>query len=81
MYDNTSCANLDVSTSFKRLQAEKAAADAILRELTPLETISDSQALRDFVQNVVLKSEVRLHHKQTIRINVFPRFRWERSRV
>ncbi|KAJ7169956.1 hypothetical protein C8R46DRAFT_1349891 [Mycena filopes] len=50
----------DVSTSFKRLQAEKAAADVILRELTPLETISDSQALRDFVQNVVLKSEISL---------------------
>ncbi|KAJ6604727.1 hypothetical protein DFH09DRAFT_1257444 [Mycena vulgaris] len=50
----------DVSTSFKRLQAEKAAADAILRELTPLETISDSQALRDFVQNVILKSEISL---------------------
>ncbi|KAJ7487679.1 hypothetical protein B0H11DRAFT_1721098 [Mycena galericulata] len=50
----------DVSTSFKRLQAEKAAADAVLRELTPLETISDSQALRDFVQNVVLKSEISL---------------------
>ncbi|KAJ7038120.1 hypothetical protein C8F04DRAFT_1220408 [Mycena alexandri] len=50
----------DVSTSFKRLQAEKAAADAILRELTPLETISDSQAFRDFVQNVVLKSEISL---------------------
>ncbi|KAJ6503473.1 hypothetical protein C8R47DRAFT_1316667 [Mycena vitilis] len=48
----------DVSTSFKRLQAEKAAADAVLRELTPLETISDPQALRDFVQNIVLKSEI-----------------------
>jgi hypothetical protein len=47
-----------VSTSFKRLQAEKAAADAVLKELSPLETISDSQALRDFVQNAVLKSEV-----------------------
>ncbi|KAF8216144.1 hypothetical protein K438DRAFT_1926517 [Mycena galopus ATCC 62051] len=50
----------DVSTSFKRLQAEKAAADAVLKELTPLETISDSQALRDFVQNIVLKSEISL---------------------
>ncbi|KAJ7225446.1 hypothetical protein GGX14DRAFT_638792, partial [Mycena pura] len=48
----------DVSTSFKRLQAEKAAADAILRESTPLETISDLQALRDYVQNVVLKAEI-----------------------
>lgn len=47
-----------MSTSFKRLQAEKAAADAVLKELSPLETISDSQALRDFVQNAVLKSEV-----------------------
>ncbi|KAJ6610071.1 hypothetical protein B0H10DRAFT_2438222 [Mycena sp. CBHHK59/15] len=50
----------DVSISFKRLQAEKAAGDAVLRELTPLETISDTQALRDFVQNVVLKSEISL---------------------
>ncbi|KAF7339405.1 GRIP domain-containing protein [Mycena sanguinolenta] len=50
----------DVSTSFKRLQAEKAAADAVLKELTPIETISDSQALRDFVQNIVLKSEISL---------------------
>ncbi|KAJ7631008.1 hypothetical protein FB45DRAFT_990856 [Roridomyces roridus] len=50
----------DVSTSFKRLQAEKASADAVLRELTPLETISDSQSLRDFVQNVLLKSEMSL---------------------
>ncbi|KAJ7254034.1 hypothetical protein B0H12DRAFT_1115648 [Mycena haematopus] len=48
----------DVSTSFKRLHAEKAAADAVLKELTPIETISDSQALRDFIQNIVLKSEV-----------------------
>ncbi|KAJ7181737.1 hypothetical protein C8R43DRAFT_1055509 [Mycena crocata] len=48
----------DVSTSFRRLQAEKAAADAILRELTPVESVGDSQALRDFVQNVVLKSEI-----------------------
>ncbi|KAJ7103449.1 hypothetical protein B0H15DRAFT_812316 [Mycena belliarum] len=50
----------DVSTSFKRLQAEKAAADAVLRELTPLETIGAPQALRDFVQNLILKSEISL---------------------
>ncbi|KAK7064160.1 mediator of RNA polymerase II transcription subunit 5 [Favolaschia claudopus] len=50
----------DVSLSFKRLQAEKAAADAVLKELTPLETISDSQAFRDFVQNVIMKSEISL---------------------
>ncbi|KAJ6575196.1 hypothetical protein B0H19DRAFT_1208639 [Mycena capillaripes] len=57
---HTTNTRLDVSTSFKRLQAEKAAADAILRELTPLETIGDSQALKDFVQNIVLKSEISL---------------------
>ncbi|KAF7310969.1 GRIP domain-containing protein [Mycena chlorophos] len=48
----------DVSTSFKRLQAEKTAADAVLRELTSLETISDTQALRDYVQNVILKADM-----------------------
>jgi hypothetical protein len=45
--------------SFKRLQAEKYAADAILRELTPLEGITDSGALRDYLQNLSLKIEVR----------------------
>ena len=49
---------LDVSTSFKRLQAEKAAADRILCELTPLESIQEVDALRDFLQNVNFKTEV-----------------------
>ncbi|KAF7320403.1 Mediator of RNA polymerase II transcription subunit 5 [Mycena kentingensis (nom. inval.)] len=48
----------DVSTSFKRLRAEKAAADAVLRQLTPIETISDAQALRDYVHNALLKAEI-----------------------
>ena len=45
--------------SFKRLQAEKSAADAILRELTPVEGITDARALRDYLQNLSLKIEVR----------------------
>jgi glutaredoxin 2 len=45
--------------SFKRLQAEKYAADAILRELTPVEGITDAGALRDYLQNLSLKIEVR----------------------
>lgn len=49
---------LDVSTSFKRLQAEKAAADRILRELTPLETWQDAEAMRDYLQNMNLKVEM-----------------------
>ena len=48
----------DVSTSFKRLQAEKAAADRVLRELTPLETVQEVDALRDYLQNLTLKTEV-----------------------
>uniref|UniRef100_A0A0W0G2M6 Mediator of RNA polymerase II transcription subunit 5 n=1 Tax=Moniliophthora roreri TaxID=221103 RepID=A0A0W0G2M6_MONRR len=48
----------DVSTSFKRLQAEKLVADAIFRELTPLETTKDSDALRDYLQNMKLKIEI-----------------------
>ncbi|KAJ3823618.1 hypothetical protein F5880DRAFT_501208 [Lentinula raphanica] len=48
----------DVSTSFKRLQAEKTAADTVLREFTPLESIRDSDALRDFLHNVALKTEL-----------------------
>ncbi|KIK71077.1 hypothetical protein GYMLUDRAFT_33203 [Collybiopsis luxurians FD-317 M1] len=48
----------DVSTSFKRLQAEKAAADAVLRELTPLESVRESEALRDYLKNISLKIEL-----------------------
>ncbi|KAK7058901.1 hypothetical protein VNI00_001525 [Paramarasmius palmivorus] len=48
----------DVSTSFKRLQAEKLAADAILRELTPVESTKDTDSLRDYLQNMKLKIEI-----------------------
>ncbi|KAF5390176.1 hypothetical protein D9757_002861 [Collybiopsis confluens] len=48
----------DVSTSFKRLQAEKSAADAVLRDLTPLESVRESDAFRDYLKNVNLKVEV-----------------------
>ncbi len=50
---------VDVSTSFKRLQAEKLAADRVLRELTSVESVMDVEALRDFLQNMNLKTEVR----------------------
>ena len=52
---------LDVSTSFKRLQAEKVAADRVLRELTPVESVSEVEALREHFQNMNMKTEVRLH--------------------
>lgn len=58
--------HLDVSTSFKRLQAEKAAADAALRESIHLESVGDSTALRDDLKNMVLKTEV-CHASITVR--------------
>ena len=48
----------DVSTSFKRLQAEKLAADKVLQELTPVQTLRDVDGLRDYLQNFTLKVEV-----------------------
>ncbi|KAF9229358.1 hypothetical protein BS17DRAFT_689886 [Gyrodon lividus] len=48
----------DVSTSFKRLQAERRAADGVIRELTPLEDIKDPDALRDYLVNVNMKVEL-----------------------
>ena len=51
---------LDVSTSFKRLQAEKLAADRVLRELTSVESVIEVDALRDFLQNMNFKTEVSL---------------------
>jgi len=50
----------DVSTSFKRLQAERLAADAVLRELSPLQTMQDIDGLRDYLQNLGLKTEVHI---------------------
>ncbi|KAI1793914.1 peroxisomal membrane anchor protein conserved region-domain-containing protein [Ganoderma leucocontextum] len=48
----------DVSTSFKRLQAEKLAADRVLRELTSVESVTEVDALRDFLQNMNFKTEM-----------------------
>ncbi|KAI0652235.1 hypothetical protein C8Q79DRAFT_84554 [Trametes meyenii] len=48
----------DVSTSFKRLQAEKLAADRVLHELTSVESMTEVDALRDFLQNMALKNEM-----------------------
>jgi hypothetical protein len=48
----------DVSTSFKRLQAEKLAADALLKENTPMESFSDPDALGAYFSNLRVKDEV-----------------------
>lgn len=47
-----------MSTSFKRLQAEKLAADKALRDLTPLSSIEDANALKDYLQSLNSKTEV-----------------------
>ncbi|RDB29316.1 Golgin IMH1 [Hypsizygus marmoreus] len=57
----------DVSASFKRLQAEKYAADLVLRELTPLESINDSSGLRDYLQS--LASETGVFQDEFKRLN------------
>ncbi|KAG6845781.1 hypothetical protein H0H87_003835 [Tephrocybe sp. NHM501043] len=48
----------DVSISFKRLQEEKQAADLVLQELTPLETVHDNLALREYFKGLTSKTEV-----------------------
>ncbi|KZP31268.1 hypothetical protein FIBSPDRAFT_724700 [Athelia psychrophila] len=48
----------DVSTSFKRIQAEKLAADAVLREFSPVETMQDVEGLRNYLENLNLKTEM-----------------------
>ena len=48
----------DVSTSFKRLQAEKLAVDKILQEFTPLQSVQEVESLRDYLQNMTMKTEV-----------------------
>ncbi|KAG8894748.1 hypothetical protein FRC01_012779, partial [Tulasnella sp. 417] len=48
----------DVSKSFKRLQAEKVAAEQVLRDMTPLESISETDSLRDHFRTLALKAEI-----------------------
>lgn len=65
---------LDVSTSFKRLQAEKLAADAVLRDVSPLEGIKDADALRDFFKEIQVKDKVcqQIHTTpQHIYVNIY----------
>jgi glutaredoxin 2 len=47
-----------VSSSFKRLQAEKFAVDNVLQELTPLQSIRDSAGLREYIENMSSQVEV-----------------------
>lgn len=48
----------DMSTSFKKLQAERFAADALICELTPLEDVKNVAALRDYLTNMNMKLEL-----------------------
>ncbi|CAE6423643.1 unnamed protein product [Rhizoctonia solani] len=48
----------DISTSFKRLQAEKVAADKLIKEISPLEGISDLDGLRAYLTNQKMKVEL-----------------------
>ncbi|TFK57208.1 hypothetical protein OE88DRAFT_1650841 [Heliocybe sulcata] len=57
----------DVSTSFKRLQAEKRAADTILKEFTPLESMQDAEGLRAFLHNS--KSQHEMAQAEIRRLN------------
>ena len=57
----TECVCADVSSSFKRLQAERLAADKLLQDLTPLQSIQDTDGLREYIMNINLQSEVRRH--------------------
>ncbi|KIM67254.1 hypothetical protein SCLCIDRAFT_109168 [Scleroderma citrinum Foug A] len=62
----------DVSTSFKKLQAERLVADTVIRELTPLEDTKDIAALRDYLTNINMKVEVGTR-SSSIRILTFLR--------
>lgn len=63
---------IDVSTSFKKLQAERLVADTVIRELTPLEDTKDIAALRDYLTNINMKVEVGTR-SSSIRILTFLR--------
>lgn len=47
-----------MSSSFKRLQAEKFAVDKVLQEFTPLQSMSDNAGLREYIENMSSQAEV-----------------------
>ena len=47
-----------MSGAFKRLQSERAAAENVLREHTPLQTLSDSEALRAYLVSIAAAATV-----------------------
>jgi hypothetical protein len=51
--------SLDVSESFKKLQADRAAADAAIKELTPLESLQDINAFSEYLKSIISKDAVR----------------------
>ncbi|CUA73894.1 Golgin IMH1 [Ashbya gossypii ATCC 10895] [Rhizoctonia solani] len=48
----------DISISFKRLQAEKVAADKLIKEVSPLEDMADLDGLRAYLTNQKMKVEL-----------------------
>ena len=48
----------DLASAFKRLVQEKVAVEAVLRASTPLEDLSDVEALDSHLRNMAYKSEV-----------------------
>ncbi|KAI0067728.1 hypothetical protein BV25DRAFT_1834756 [Artomyces pyxidatus] len=48
----------DISASFKKLQSEKMEADKLLQEFTPVQSIQDTQGLRDHFESMQLKAEI-----------------------
>ncbi|KAG6894481.1 hypothetical protein C0992_005956 [Termitomyces sp. T32_za158] len=71
----------DVSISFKRLQEEKQAADLVLQELTPLESVHNTSALREHFHNLdsatgIFQDEIkRLNHKLEVQEDRFEELR------
>lgn len=50
-----------MSGAFKRLQSERAAAESVFREHTPLQTLTDTEALRAYLVGIVAAAAVGFH--------------------
>jgi len=56
----------DVSTSFKRLQAEKTEANFVLQECSPLKSFDDPSTLREYLGSISQKAEVRQRNRSSM---------------
>jgi hypothetical protein len=71
--------DLDMSGAFKRLQSERSAAEIVLQEYTPLQTLADTEAVRAHFIGNAAAAAVRFHSAVSLGSVQLSTLTWMRS--